>query len=64
MNNPLELIKSISNPKDFVMNYIKQNSSPILNNLINMANNNDYKGVQQFAQNFLGERGIDLNKLR
>lgn len=63
MNNPIELIKAIKNPKEFVMNYMKQNNNPILNNLIQEAEKGNNKAVEQFANNILKEQGMDLNEL-
>ena len=63
MNNPLELLKAIKNPKEYVMNIAKQNNNPMLNNLINMANNNDIKGLETFANNRLKEQGTDLSQI-
>lgn len=63
MNNPIELLKAIKNPKEYVMNIAKQNNNPMLNNLINMANNNDIKGLETFANNRLKEQGVDLNQI-
>lgn len=63
MNNPLELLKAIKNPKEYVMNMAKQNNNPILNNLIDMANKNDKKGLENFANNMLKEQGMDLNQI-
>ena len=46
MNNPLEFIKAINNPREFVINYAKQNNNPMINNLIQMAEKKDTKGLE------------------
>ena len=47
--NPMEMIKQV------VMNKIGKNMNPMQQNLINMANKGDVKGVETFARNLLKE---------
>lgn len=61
--NPLEMLKAIKNPQEFVNNYMKQNSNPILNNLIGMAQKNDVKGIETFARNFFKSQGQDYDQI-
>lgn len=63
MNNPIEMIKAIKNPKEFVMNYMKQNNNPILNNLINEAQKGNTQSIEQFANNMLKEKGLNINDI-
>lgn len=63
MNNPLDLIKMIKNPQQFVMDYMKKTSNPMLNNLIDMANKGDAKGVENFARNMFKEKGQDFDEI-
>ena len=63
--NPLNMIKGmmgINNPKDVVMKMLSQNNNPIFNNLIEMANKNDVKGLENFARNICKEKNIDFDK--
>ena len=63
--NPLNVIKGIMgnmNPKNIVMNILKNNTNPIFANLIEMANKGDTKGLEQFAKNVCKEKGIDFDK--
>ena len=63
--NPLNMIKGmmgIGNPKDMVMNMLKENTNPIFANLIEMANKNDVKGLENFARNYMKEQGKDFDK--
>ena len=65
MNNPIEMIKSvmgISNPKDIVMKLLSQNNNPIFNNLMQMMEKGDDKGIEQFARNICKEKNIDFDK--
>lgn len=63
--NPMAFMQMLrgGNPKDIVMNMIKQQSgnNPMINNLIDMANNGDSNGVETFARNLLKQRGMDFD---
>lgn len=59
--SPMELIKGIQNPKNFVMNMIGQNANPMLNNLMQMAKNGNSKEIETFARNFCKERGRNFD---
>ena len=61
MNNPLEFIKSIKNPQEFVNNYLSKSNDPILKNLVELAKNNDIKGMENFARNAFKEQGRDFD---
>lgn len=60
--NPMDILKSIKDPKEFVNNYVRQNNNPILNNLVQMAQQNDVKGLENFARNFLKGQGRDFDQ--
>lgn len=65
MNNPINMIKIMigkGNPKEMVMNMLKNNSNPVFANLIDMANKGDTKGVEDFARNICKEKNIDFDK--
>lgn len=62
--NPMQLIKGFMTkgmtPKGIVKNMVGNN--PIFNNLVEMADRGDTKGVETFARNLLKERGLDFDK--
>ena len=63
--NPLNMIKGMMgnmNPKNIVMNMLKNNTNPIFANLIEMANKGDTKGLEKFAKNLCNEKGINFDK--
>ena len=63
--NPLNMIKGMMgnmNPKNIVMNMLKGNTNPIFANLIEMANKNDVKGLENFARNYMKDQGKDFDK--
>ena len=62
MNNPMQMLQAIKNPKQFVINYMQNNTNPMLKNLVDMANNNDTKGLETFAQNMFKEQNRDFSK--
>lgn len=60
--NPMEFMKGIKNPKQFVMNMLKQNQNPMAIQLMQMANSGNTKQIEQFARNVCKERGMDFDK--
>ena len=65
MNNPLQfmnMLRSIKNPKEVVINMIKSNNNPMLKNLVEMAEKGDTKGVENFARNFYAQQGKDFDQ--
>lgn len=63
MNNIVDLIKMIKNPKEYAMSIVKQQNNPMLNNLVQMAEKGDTKGVENFARNMFKEKGEDFDKI-
>lgn len=63
--NPLNMIKGMMgnmNPRNIAMNMLKNNTNPIFANLIEMANKNDVKGLENFARNYMKDKGRDYDK--
>lgn len=63
MNNPIDMIKmmmSKGNPSQMFQKMVGNN--PMMSNLINMAQQGNSKGVEEFARNFYKERGKDFDK--
>lgn len=64
--NPMMLLNMMrgKNPKDVAINMIKSNmpNNPIINNMVNLANNGDVDGVKNVARNILKDRGMDFDK--
>lgn len=63
----MNILKGIQNymlkgmtPKGIVQNMAGDN--PVFNNLINMAENGDTQGIEQFAKNVCKQRNIDFDK--
>lgn len=63
--NPMDMIKGMMgkmSPEQMVMNLIKQNSNPMLANLIQMAQKGDKQGVETFARNFFKEQNLNFDE--
>lgn len=63
--NPMALMQMLrgGNPKEIVMNLIQQRmgNNPMFKNLIEMAQNGDNGGVENFARNLCKERNLDFD---
>ena len=55
-------MNNMKNPKQIVINALKNNSNPVLNNLMKMAEQGNVSGVEQFARNLMKEQGRDFDK--
>ena len=63
--NPINMLKGMMgnmNPKNMAMNMLKNNTNPIFNNLMQMMEKGDDKGIEQFARNICKEKNIDFDK--
>ena len=60
----IQLIKGGRNPQQLIMNILKQNgnNNPILNNVINMAQNGNVSGLEMVARNLAAQKGLDFDK--
>lgn len=63
--NPFDMIKNYMTsgltPKGIVMNITKSN--PFFNNLVDMAEKGDNKGIETFARNYFKGRGLDYDQV-
>ena len=65
MNNPMQIInmlKGMKNPKEAVISMVKSNNNPMIKNLVEMAENGNSKGVEDFARNLYAQQGRDFDK--
>lgn len=62
-NNILQVLQMIKDPKVYIENMLKQNSNPILINLVQMAQKGDKDGLENFARNLFKSQGQDFDKL-
>ena len=60
--NPMQFLRGIKNPQQFVMNMLKQNQNPMVTQLIQMIKNGNTNQIEQFARNICKERGMDFDK--
>ena len=63
--NPLQMIKLAmsggKSPQEIVRQMIGNNNNPIIQNLVKMAENGDYQGVENVARNMFKEQGRDFD---
>lgn len=68
MTNPImqfmQMVRSGGNPEAMMMNMLQQKvgNSPVGQNLLKMAQNNDGKGIEKVARNLCAQRGLDFDK--
>ena len=60
--NPMQFLRAIKNPQQFVMNMLKQNQDPMAIQLMQMVKNGNTNQIEQFARNICKERGMDFDK--
>lgn len=63
--NIMDMLKNLmsagKSPEQLVKQLVNNNNNPIINNLVNMASNGDYKGVENFARNMFKEQGRNFD---
>ena len=65
MNNSMQimqLLRSIKNPKETVIQLLKGNNNPIMKNLVEMVEKGDTKGVENFARNYMKSQGKNFDQ--
>ena len=65
INQLVQLMQnSQGNPKEMVLTMLENQGAqnPMLSNLLQMAKNDDKKGIEQFARNLVKERGLDFDE--
>ena len=60
----MQMMRSGGNPETMIMNMLQQqaNNSPLGQNLLKLAQNNDGQGIEQIARNLCQQRGLDFDK--
>lgn len=66
MQNIMQLMQAIrggQNPQQLMMNLLQQKmgNTPMGQNLLKMAQNNDAQGIEQVARNLCAQRGLDFD---
>ena len=54
--NPMQFLRGIKNPQQFVMNMLEKNQTPRGMQLINLAKTGDKTKIENFARNICKER--------
>ena len=67
MINPLQIFQMLKseNPKQIIINAMKQQSgkSPVIDNIISMAEKQDAKGLEKIARNLCESNGINADDM-
>lgn len=58
--NPMEFMKGIKNPQQFIMNMLGQNQNPMATQLMQMVKTGNTNQIEQFARNMCKERRYRL----
>ena len=60
----IQMLKSGGNPQQMIMNVLQKQAgnSPLGQNLLKLAQNNDGKGIEQIARNLCSQRGLDFDQ--
>ena len=54
--NPMQFLRGIKNPQQFVINMLGQNQTPIVVQLMNLAKTGNKTQIENFARNICKER--------
>lgn len=57
-----QFMKNVKNPQQMMIQMLSNNSNPMAQNVLKMAQNGDSKGIEQFARNVCKEQGKDFDK--
>lgn len=60
----ISAMRNGQNPQDMIMSMLQQQmgNSPVGQNLLQMAKNNDGKGIENFARNLCAQRGLNFDE--
>ena len=60
----MQMVRSGRSPQEMILNMLQNSAgrTPMGQNLITMAKNNDTKGIEQVARNLCAQRGLDFDK--
>ncbi len=60
----MSAMRNGQNPQEMIMQMLQQQmgNSPVGQNLLTMAKNNDGKGIENFARNLCSQRGLNFDE--
>ena len=58
----MNILKSIRNPKQAVLNMVKSNNNPMVKNLVEMAEKGQIEELKTFARNLYKESGRNFDE--
>lgn len=60
--NLMQMLKGIKNPQQAILKMLSNNTNPMAQNVLKMAQNGDKEGIEKFARNVCQQKGIDFDK--
>lgn len=57
-----QLMRSMKNPQQAVLQLLSNNSNPMAKQMLEMAKNGNTKGIEEFARNVAKEKGINYDE--
>lgn len=60
----IQFIKAGNNPEQFIMTMLqmKAGNNPVMQNILQLAQTKDQKGLESVARNLAKQRGVDFDK--
>ena len=60
----IQMIKSGQNPQQLMLNVLQQRTqnNPLMQNLFQLAQNNNTSAIEEIARNIYSEKGLDFDK--
>lgn len=58
----IQLAKNGQNPQQLIINFLQNESSPMGQNLLKLAQAQDAQGLERIVRNMCAQRGIDFDK--
>ena len=58
----MQMAKSGQNPQQLIMNFLQNQSSPMGQNLLKLAQSQNANALEQIARNMCAQKGLDFDK--
>lgn len=58
----MNIIQALMNPKKYVLEVVKKQNNPFLNNIVNLAEQGKTQEVENIVRNLYKEKGQDYDK--
>lgn len=58
----MQMVKTGQNPQQLIMSFLQNQSSPMGQNLLKLAQTQDAQGLEKIARNMCAQKGMDFDK--